>query len=136
MMTGRASVRETIWIEESVHELYRELTEGSDLFRTPFRTMKDMFLWAACLGFRAGERKPLASKRVTIFRWAQFSPQIDVPLVKSLCIADTGDVEVLLDTDQMMTIVEEYANAGIHELRGAIMGEQGQPLWNLVSLVK
>jgi len=124
--------RDTVVIDEAVHEIYRQLTEGNDPVSVPFRTMKDIFMWAACLGYRRGERRPLAGKRVTVFRWAQFAPQIDVPLLKALAIADSGDVNVLLSQDEILTIAEEYANAGIHELRVSVLDEYGQPLWNLI----
>lgn len=133
-MTEIAMSRDTVTIDEAVHEIYKQLTEGNDLVSVPFRTMKDVFMWAVSLGYRRGERRPLTGKRVTIFRWAQFSPQVDIPLLKALAIADSGDVNVLLGQDQILSIAEEYANAGIHELRARVLDEYGQPLWNLVSL--
>jgi hypothetical protein len=44
-------------------------------------------------------------------------------------------VNVLLGQDEILTIAEEYANAGIHELRASVLEEYGQPLWNLVRLL-
>jgi len=134
-MTDTATSRDTVVIDEAVHEIYKQLTEGNDPANVPFRTMKDVFMWAACLGYRRGERRPLTGKRVTIFRWAQFSPQIDIPILKALAIADTGDINVLLNQDEVLTIAEEYANAGIHELRAGVLDQYGQPLWNLVAML-
>jgi dnd system-associated protein 4 len=134
-MNETAISRDTVAIDEAVHEIYKQLTEGNDPVNVPFRTMKDVFMWAASLGYRRGERRPLTGKRVTIFRWAQFSPQVDIPLLKALAIADSGDVNVLLSQDEILTIAEEYANAGIHELRARVLDEYGQPLWNLVNLL-
>jgi len=135
MMAEIAASRDTVVIDEAVHDIYRQLTEGNDPVSVPFRTMKDVFMWAACLGHRHRERRPLTGKRVTVFRWAQFAPQTDVPLLKALAIADSGDVNVLLSQDEILTIIEEYANAGIHELRAGVLGEYGQPLWNLIELL-
>ena len=135
MMAEIAASRDAVAVDEAIHEIYRQLIEGNDPVSVPFRTMKDVFMWAACLGYRHGERRPLTGKRVTIFRWAQFTPQVDVPLLKALAIADSGDVNVLLSEDEILTIAEEYANAGIHELRASVLGEYGQPLWNLVGLL-
>jgi dnd system-associated protein 4 len=132
-MSETATDRDTVAIDEAVHEVYKQLTEGSDPVDAPFRTMKDMFLWAACLGHRRGERRPITGKRVTIFRWAQFALQVDVPLLKALAIAESGDVNVLLNQDEILTIAEEYANAGISELRASVLAEHGQPLWNLMA---
>ncbi len=135
-MTEPTASRDTVAIEEAVHEIYKRLTEGTDPVNAPFQTMKDVFMWAACLGYRRGERRPLTGKRVVIFRWAQFTPQTDIPLLKALAIADTGDVSVLLRRDQILSIAEEYANAGIYEMRAGVLDEYGQPLWNLVAMLK
>ncbi len=135
-MTGATPPRDTVSIAESVHEIYKQLTEGNDPVRVPFRTMKDVFMWAACLGYRRGERRPLTGKRVTIFRWAQFTPQNDIPILKALAIVDSGAINVLLSRDEILTIAEEYANAGIHELRASLLSEGGQPLWNMISIIR
>jgi dnd system-associated protein 4 len=134
-MSDSVISRDTVVIDKSVHDLYKQLTEGNDPVGVPFRTMKDVFLWAAALGFKKGERRELTGKRETIFRWAQFSPQTDLPLLKALAIAKTGDVEVLARQEEILTIAEEYANAGIHELRTQVLQETGQPLWSLISVL-
>lgn len=126
--------RDTVAIDEAVHDIYKQLTEGNDLLSVPFRTMKDVFMWAACLGYQRGERRPLAGKRVTVFRWAQFLPQLDVPLLKALAIAECEDTGVLLRQEDIIAIAEEFANCGIYELRSTVLAQQGQPIWNLVSL--
>lgn len=125
--------RDTVAIDEDVHDIYRQLTEGNDPVGVPFRTMKDVFMWAASLGYERGQRKPLMGKRVTIFRWAQFSPQLDIPLLKSIAVSDSNDVHVLLSQNNILSIAEEYANVGIHELHEIVLSKYGQPLWNLLS---
>jgi dnd system-associated protein 4 len=97
--------------------------------------MKDVFMFAASLGFQKSQPRPLKGKRVTIFRWAQFSPQTDIPLLKAMAIAKSGDVNTLQSQDDILSIVEGYANAGIHELRARVLDEYGQSLWNLVQLM-
>lgn len=124
--------RDTVVVDEAVHGIYKQLTEGSDPVGVPFRTMKDVFMWAACLGYRRGERRPLTGKRVTIFRWAQFLPQLDVPLLKVLSIVESEDVSVLLSQEEILVAAEEYANAGIHDLKQVVLDGNRQPLWCLV----
>ena len=126
--------RDTVAIDEAAQNTYKRLTQGKDPVNAPFRTMKDVFMWAACLGYQMDERLPLTGKRVTIFRWAQFTPQTDVPLLKALAIADSGGVDVLLSQEEILAIAEEYANAGIHQLRSDMLDEYGQALWNLVGM--
>ncbi len=128
--------RDIINIDDSVHEIYKTLTEGNDPIASPFRTMKDIFMWAACQGFRSGERRPMSGKRTMVFRWAQFSPQVDVPLLKAIAVASNGEIKTLIDQNRILTIVEEYANAGIHQLQASMLREQGQPLWNLVNDIR
>jgi dnd system-associated protein 4 len=131
----RGVERDRVSIDPQVHELYRSLTEGNDIEAAPFRTMKDVFMLAACLGFQRGERRKL-SRRQQVFRWEQFSQQTDVPVLKALAIADAKDIKVLLRLDQILTVAEEYANSGIHDLRTTVVDPDGQPLWNLVNLIR
>jgi dnd system-associated protein 4 len=135
-MSEGGDVRDTVAVDEEVHLIYKQLTEGNDPVGTPFRTMKDVFMWAASLGYQNGERKPLTGKRVTVFRWAQFLPQVDIPILKALAISETGSVEALQDQGIILTIAEEYANAGIAELCGTLQLDSGHPLWNLVSQLR
>lgn len=127
--------RDTVSIDDSVHNIYKRLTEGNDPVDVPFQTMKDVFMWAASLGYQRGERKPIRGKRTTIFRWAQFSPQTDIPLIKAMAIADSGDVEVLMRQEEVLATVEEYANAGIISLESSLSNANGQNLWNLVDIL-
>jgi dnd system-associated protein 4 len=131
-MTGR----DTIGIEKSVHEIYKQLTEGNNPTDSPFKSMKDVFMWAAVVGFQNGEPLSIDGKREVVFRWAQLSPQTDIPLLKAMAIATGKEFDVLLDRDTILTIAEEYANAGIREIQQELLGQSGQPLWNLVSLIK
>src|SRR5206468_10352967 len=122
-------------IDEAAHEVYKQLTEGSDLLGAPFRTMKDVFMWAVCLGVQQNKRRPLTSKKITIFRWTQFESQTDMPLLKAIAIADSDDVGVLLKRNDILTIAEDYANAGIYDLRDSVLEGNDLPLWNLVSIL-
>ena len=98
--------------------------------------MKDVFLWAVAFGYTRRERRPIAGKKLTIFRWAQFSSQTDIPLLKAICLADCDDINILLRQDEMLNVVEEYANAGIHEIRSNLIDDHGQPLYNLIKNIK
>ena len=134
-MNEESIVRDTVNIDDSVHDIYKRLTEGNDPVDVPFQTMKDVFMWAASLGYQQSERKPIRGKRTTIFRWAQFSSQTDIPLIKAMAIADSGDVDVLMRQEDVLTAVEEYANAGIMALESRLSNANDQNLWNLVDLL-
>lgn len=134
-MADESMNRDTVSIDEAVHEIYKQLTEGNNVLTTPFRTMKDVFMWAVCMGIQKGQKKAVTGKKVPIFRWAQFDSQTDVPLLKAIAIAESGDVSILLKRNDILMLAEEYANGGLYNLRDSVMDEYGQPLWNLVSLL-
>lgn len=127
--TGRVS------IETSVHDFYKQLTTSKSAEESPFLTMKDLFMLAACLGFRMKQRKPLG-KREQPFHYSVFTEAEDIPILKAIAIATTGDVAVLAEPECIVEIAEEYANAGIHELRSVIAENIGQPLWNLAEMLR
>ena len=130
-MLDKAIERDTIVIEEKAHKIYKTLTEGKNIHSVPFRTMKDVFMWAVCLGVQQGKRKPLTAKKTTIFRWSQLDSQIDIPLLKAIAIVESEDINILLNRTEILNIAEEYANGGIYELRDNLLTESGQPLWNI-----
>ncbi|HNP87516.1 MAG TPA: hypothetical protein PKK78_15310 [Kouleothrix sp.] len=131
---GRGSGR--VSIDASLHELYKQLSEGNNPENAPFRTMKDVFMLATCLGYRRGLPKPIVGKKQQIFHFTQFSEQADMPILKAIAIAKTGDIQVLADEDLIVQIAEEYANAGIQELKAQVVDQVGQPLWSLVDLIR
>jgi len=120
--------------EKAMRPTYDELTSG-DTTAAPFRTMKDLFLLAACRGYQLGERRPLEARESPI-HWEVLSEQVDIPILKALAIAATGDITVLLRPDEIARIAEEYANTGIRDLHYVLIDQPGQALWNLVDLIR
>lgn len=129
-MTPDANVtrRDSIHIEPSHHELYLQLTTGSE---APFKTMKDLFMLATSVGFAYRRRTPLSGQR-EIFRWPVFSSQEDIPVLRAIAIAETEDTSILVNQDQLLTIAEEYANAGIEDIRQQVAETPGILLESLV----
>lgn len=135
MSEGGASRSDRVIIDEAVIDIYRELTEGSNIEQAPFRTLKDVFMLAVVLGFRRGSRrKPPSHSRHTI-RKEVFSDN-DYHLLKAIAITTTGDVAVLMSQGEILTIAEEYAHAGIHEVKAELLDQPGRALWNVVSLTQ
>jgi dnd system-associated protein 4 len=125
-------------IEKKVHDIYIELSRQSKKGPedAPFILMKDVFMWAVALGVNKGKGKDLAGAKEQIFRWDQFSQDVDIPVLKAIALAETGDVEVLVDEPKILRIAEEYANSGIREIKSKILDNPGKPLWNLVDEVR
>jgi dnd system-associated protein 4 len=123
-------------IESSVHDIYKQLTGGKDAELSPFSTMKDIFMLAACVGFEKRQRKPLGKGKEQPFHYSVFSEKTDIPILKAIAIATTQDIQVLANFDEIMSIAEEYANSGIQDIRMYVVDQTGQPLWNLVESLR
>lgn len=125
-------------IEKKVHELFIDLSRQSKHGPedAPFFLMKDVFMWAVALGFEKGRRRELEGAKEQIFRWDQFSQDVDIPSLKAIALAETGDVEILIREDQILRIAEEFANEGIWEIKSKLLDKPGKPFWNLVDLVR
>ena len=121
-------------IDEALHPIYKELTDGASPEQSPFPTMKDVFMLAVTLGYRKGTRhKAPPSSKVTIRR--DVFKDNDLLLLKAIAIAETGDVDVLLREGEILMIAEEFAQAGIHEVKSHLLDQPGRPLWNLMNLL-
>ncbi len=125
-----------VYIDESVIDVYKQLKkEGNvEAEQAPFETYKDLFMFAACLGFENGRRtKPRKGNGGEVP--AKVFTEDDLAILKAIAIAETGDVAVLARFGEILGIAEEYANTGIHEVKSSLLDERGRPLWNLVSLL-
>jgi dnd system-associated protein 4 len=140
-MANQTRVQTRVYVPEEVGDLYNLLTaegkrETADPVQAPFSKYKDVFLTAACLGFQLQWRKPLpkGDKKREI-RLDTFNEN-DIDVLKAIALVDAGDINVLLDMGEILTIAEEYAYSGIRELEMRLLKTNGQPLWNLASLIQ
>ena len=136
-MSATEAVRiDRVLMSESVMDVYRLLKgdANSEPEQSPFETYKDIFMLAACLGFRAGRRQSLPSGSKHDIRTSVFT-EGDMAVLRAIAIANTGDVEVLNREGEVLRIAEEYAHSGIYDVKTYLLDESGQPLWNLVNLI-
>lgn len=128
--------KDRVNIDDDVIGIYHELTskaeEGGEL--APFRTHKDVFMLAVVLGYRRDMRRPAPSGAKHTIRREVFSEE-DYQLLEAIAVATTGDVNVLLNQGAILTIAEEYAQAGIHDVKAELLDQGGQPLRNLVAML-
>jgi dnd system-associated protein 4 len=125
-----------VYIDEAVVEFYRQLRKegSSEPEQAPFEAFKDLFMFATCLGFESGRRtKPRKGDGGEIM--ARVFTEDDWVILKAMAIAETGQVEVLARSGEILGIAEEYANTGIHDLKAYLLDDGGRPLWNLVNLL-
>lgn len=138
MESNESTRGDRINIDDAVMDIYRDLTdneskEGGSKEQAPFSTYRDLFLLAACVGLQTKRRTPLSAGRKTTIRKEVFGDE-GLAILKAIAIAATGDVEVLSNLGDVLTIAEEYANGGIYEVKAGLVDERGRPLWNLISL--
>lgn len=132
--------RDRIRIDKIHHPTYIALTKPRENENrqelSPFESMKNIFMLASFIGYNEKKRVSLGKDKEMIFAWAQFSPEEDVPLLRALALAETEDVEVLTNQDQILTIAEEYANGGITEIQKQVEDMPGDRITNLVDLLR
>ena len=134
MEQSESSRRDRVYIDDSVLQIYKDLTEGSNPEEVPFITYKDVFLLAACLGFQSGRRKQVTAGSKTTIRLDVFREE-GMSLLKAIAIAETGDVGVLRQLGDVLSLAEEYAHTGIYDVKAQLLDERGRPLRNLVDLI-
>lgn len=131
-----------VYVPEEVGDIYSILTaEGArrnivDPIQIPFFKYKDVFLMAAALGYQLQQRKslPKGDKKREI-RLDTFNSK-DIYILKAIALAEENDIDILLDGRKILSIAEEYAYAGIKKLESSLLNTSGQPLWNLLSLIR
>lgn len=115
------ALRDKIYISktEQVQDFYHRLKdEKGDVPTKPFRFDRDIFLAAAALGFEAGDYRPLeGAERKDRFTWSTLlNEEHALSTLRAIALMKTNRPDILLDDDQVATIAEGYANAGIHLL--------------------
>lgn len=145
-MTAKAETakRDRIYVEKSQIEAYRQLAgigvkeqgrkriSGDQL--PPFKTLKDVFLLAVSLGRRAGLRTPIKPPRQELVFLSYLNNTPDIAILRAIAIAETGDVTIVANIDEVLNIAEEYANTGFEILKRNVL-QAGIPLANLAELI-
>jgi dnd system-associated protein 4 len=108
--TRGSADRDRFYVQKDKHAEFQRLSQADE---APFGTMKDVWVLAASMGFRAGKRLEMRGGTQHVGFWHYLSAQEDIPLLQAIAVADSGDIRVLADQGQVIRIAEEYANAGI-----------------------
>ncbi|MGN6398659.1 MAG: hypothetical protein ACTHMI_24025 [Mucilaginibacter sp.] len=139
-MTDDLDARTTrIRIHDSVRPIYDRLYGNSNIEQLPFPQIKDVFIFAACVGYQKKNRRPIPAGKRTDLRLEVFS-DTDKQIMKAIALAATNDVVVLEKkpeeriSGKVLTIVEEFAHGGIEELK-SMLDQPGYTLYNLVDMI-
>ena len=104
---------------QDVLDIYEKFTsESGDVPSKPLRYDRDVFLAAAVAGALHNKSEQLLpAERKEKFNWnTLLNDSLALPVLQALALLKTGDANLLLDEEKVVSIAEEYANAGIHIL--------------------
>lgn len=120
---------------ESVSNIYDILREDSGSVEvSPFKTFKDIFMFAVFLGFKKGVRQRLPPGPKKTIRLEVFTRE-DQDLLRAVAVAEAGSPDIMRSLPEIITIIEEYAHAGIHDVQTELLDKGGKTLWNLTTMV-
>jgi dnd system-associated protein 4 len=100
---------------------------------TLFKTMAELFVWAAILGYKEGPPIPIKKReKSTTVEWAYIKEPHNY-LLTLLAIESTGSFELLNNLDELQKNIEEHSNGGLELMQA----ELSDPLnySNLESLI-
>ena len=103
---------------------------GKNPESAPFRTMKDVFMTAAHIGAKLGHSRPLNGKKVSPFKGVILNHD-EQTFLHALAMGSTDNPDVISDSQRVVRIAEEFANAGIWELEKILTTTHEGPLWDL-----
>ena len=102
-----------------------------------FPSKKALQCYAAVLGFEMGERLPLPKGELDSIEWHTFDNDDYTDYIYLVALGETKDLNVLRydvensdvegDTEDMVTIFEEYANAGFEILSNWVLKTPSDP---------
>ncbi len=105
-----ANTSARIYVQRDKHPDFQQLSQGVD---APFEQLTDVFVAAAAVGYRNGVKSPTVGASQHVGFWHSLKNDTDIPLLQAIAIAETDDIEVLSDSQRVLDIAQDYANAGI-----------------------
>ena len=104
-----------------------------------FDTLKDLLVFAACLGLSKGRKtNPLEAKdSAEPIELQRFSAEYDKMVINTIAIKDSGDPYIMGDekTQERIAIFEQYAAGGLEIIHNRLASKHMEPDEVLVDLV-
>jgi len=99
---------------------------------SPFykKTMKDVFMYSLTLAYSEDTQIQVERKTGGAVVPTRVFTDLDISLMKSIAIASTNDVNILLPENktEFVNLIEEYVNGGFNLLYYQIYGRTGDPV--------
>lgn len=102
-----------IYVDAIDHDKYNELRSKSDSeILLPFRSLKDIFMFAGAIGWSFNERLPFVTRKELIFHH-YLDEKYDKPLILAAYFDSFDDENFSkIDYEAATKLFEEYANYG------------------------
>ena len=119
-----------VYVDISQYDKMHELSSKSSDERRgiPFKSLKEVLMAAAMLGYNSGLKEDLASRKEIILT-KYLDSQIDLPLLVCLAIADEGNADVIGDKKKVIEIFQSYIKGGFEALYETII-DGSDPIQN------
>lgn len=112
-----------VHIRKSDREIYDNLNEKDT---SPFQGQENRILYmnALAIGYTDGGRIEFDAGEKEGF--AQFSAlhDEDLAIIKAVAVAEKGDLNILVNKDEVIEIADEYAAGGIQLLNDSVFGQE------------
>lgn len=114
-------------------DIYERLVDEEGIFDS----YVDLFVFAACRGYAAGERHTDDYEGDAEMLWMHFGKE-DFYRAAAACIAyqATGDPEALMDNERQLEVMAQYASAGADILEDEYGPVKGSPLNSVLNDVR
>ncbi len=105
-----------------------------------FDNNKDLFLFAASLGYKDNKKRPLEKRDGEIPLSVFQRSKDNLDFIDLIALGDTGDVYILgwddeEVVDKKLTIIEEYANRGLEIIEDKLFNNNTDIYDNLLQLI-
>jgi dnd system-associated protein 4 len=104
-----------IYIEEKYHPMYLELLGKGESHKVPFKTLKEIFMYAVALGVLADDKKPIEKKKELIFE-KYLDSKMDKPILQCIYFLEEGNDDSIVDKKGAIELAQQYANVGFEKL--------------------
>jgi hypothetical protein len=122
-------------IDANVHDIYKELTNGS-AEDAPFIKMPDLFITAACVGAKENKFVELGKQKKEIFVADAFDTKTQIPILITLAFKHSKNLDDLVDAKKILNICQAWANGGINIVHEQVMAGKGlRPLYRFADFV-
>jgi len=109
-----------LFIKKTDRTIYDEILESSEL---KVRSNIDIFLLAAVIGFKKGQRISIKGNKDGYVLTYTIKDE-DRILMNAIAIHETKNEEIIQNQKEVFEIVEEYAHAGITFLREMVFDKE------------